>query len=339
MKQFRLPLLIVSMVFLFTASSTIEKRNEKLIIDNNKIEFIKPEITLKETTDIVRTLSSNSAEGRKPNTEGYDKAAKYVENYLLNYNLSPLFDNSFKSELSYSNVNGYNLVAKIGIFDKNRETVVLGAHLDHLGKAGTLIFNGANDNATGCTALMQIAMYLNSYDFDKNIIIAFFTQEETGMWGSKDLVRKLKGNGIRPSYMINFEMLGRPLLSSLKNEVNLTGFEMSNMAERMNEESDIDFVKKNYDEYKHAFFIRSDNISFYEEFKIPAHTVIAFNEKNDLNYHKATDTFDKIDVEFLNGVINKLSYSLAKLIASDEQITLNEKHRKYYNRNKPFKNR
>ena len=64
------------------------------------------------------------------------------------------------------------------------------------------VFNGANDNASGVTAVLQIARELKKHKFDKKIIIALFTGEEFGLKGSKHLATKLKKANIKLSYVI-----------------------------------------------------------------------------------------------------------------------------------------
>lgn len=342
MKQLRLFLiLIIPLSLLSTSSISIEET-----IDNidelvfNSTETQQPKIKLGETSDIVRNLSSDKVGGRGLSSEGYDNAAKFVESYLINNNIPPLFENSYKDKLKFSGyTNEYNILGRIGPFDKNRETIVLGAHLDHLGKFRKIIFNGANDNATGCTALLQVAGFLSQYEFKKNIIIAFFTAEEEGLIGSKDLVRKLKSIDIKPSYMINFEMLGIPMNEFSLRQVYLAGYEMSNLAEKMNQYTDFEFVVPFYNEYDHSIFTRSDNLPFYEGYEIPAHTLCAFTVTNDPNYHTSSDTFDNLDVEYLNRVINTSATVVANLIANDDEIILKKGHKKVYSKNSVFRKR
>lgn len=324
-------LLILFSSFLFVSSSEFQGFPSQ--VDEKKpIEFEKPDISLTETTQIVKVLSSDGAGGRGYNQEGFDKAAKFVEAYLASHDIHPFFGKHYRDTLNYTNLNAFNVIGRIGPYQKDKPIIVLGAHLDHLGKNENVIYNGANDNASGCTALLQIAGYLSQYEFDRNIIIAFFTAEEIGILGSKDFVRKLNYIPMTPDYMINFEMLGKPMEQGDDNQVYLSGYKMSNLADRLNEEHGSDFVEFFYGEYKHAMFFRSDSISFYDSFKIPAHTVMSFTAKNDDHYHQETDEFEHLDTEYLNRVTNTLAFSIAKVIDSDELIVLNEDHQKVYNK-------
>ena len=327
MKLLQLPIILLFSLFLISTSTVKTIGNVK----ENSFQNEKPDIQLKETTDILKALSSDATEGRDTGKKGFDKAAKYVEVYLATHKIAALYGSTYRDKLAYSNIDGYNLLAIVGEFDRDRETIVLGAHLDHVGKSGGKIFNGANDNATGCTALMQIAAYLNQFEFNKNIIVAFFSGEEKGLLGSKDLARKLRHLEIIPEYMINFEMLGIPMKPGDQNEVYLSGYQMSNMAEVLNNQVDVPFVTFFDQEYGYNIYGRSDNLSFYQEFSIPSHTLISYTVVNDKSYHQHSDEFKNIDLEYLNRVINTSAYAIAKMIDSEESIELDPKHKIFYN--------
>ena len=104
----------------------------------------------------------------------------------------------------------YNIVGQIGGFDAKRKTILIGAHLDHVGikqTDGDSIFNGANDNAVGSTAVMQIARFLAKHEWKQNIIVPLFTDEEKGLKGAYHLAERMKKEGVNLSYMVNFEMI------------------------------------------------------------------------------------------------------------------------------------
>jgi len=169
---------------------------------------------LKTTEELIRVLSSDSFEGRYPGDSSFTRAAIFTEEYLGSIGVKPYFENSYRDTMSLFSYKSFNVVGVIENENSSGEYILIGAHLDHLGKIESpsdSVFNGANDNATGVTAVLQIAAELMKYKFDKKIIIALFTGEEMGLRGSKHLARRLKNEGVNLSYMINIEMIGKPL--------------------------------------------------------------------------------------------------------------------------------
>jgi len=97
--------------------------------------------------------------------------------------------------------------------------VVLGAHYDHIGKMvtangdtkDTLMLRGANDNASGAVAVMEIACRLRPYarDFKRDLVLTLFSAEEMGLVGSRLMATMLRDSAVNVGYMVNLEMLGR----------------------------------------------------------------------------------------------------------------------------------
>ena len=117
--------------------------------------------------------------GRDTKNGGFAKAADFVTSYFESNNIRPFYPN-YRDSLQIDGVISYNLVGQIGDFDPTKKTVLLGAHLDHIGinpQKGDSIYNGANDNAAGTTAVLQISRFLASYDWDQNILIAETNKE------------------------------------------------------------------------------------------------------------------------------------------------------------------
>jgi Zn-dependent M28 family amino/carboxypeptidase len=183
------------------------------------------------------------------------------------------------------------------------------------------IFNGANDNASGVTAVLQIARELKKYKFDKKVIIALFTGEEFGLKGSKHLAQKLKNANINLSYVINFEMIGTPL-SSFPENVYITGFNRSNFGEVANNVLGDEFIVSNGAEFSDGLFGASDNYPFYLEFKIPSHTISTFDFKNYKYYHSVSDEYSQLNIQHMDYIIQKTSKLLIKLLQENSEIKL-----------------
>ena len=259
--------------------------------------------------------------GRDSNSGGYFKAADFVTDYFKKNSITPFYPN-YRDSLITQNVLSYNLVGQIGDYNPKRKTVLIGAHLDHVGVKeieGDNIFNGANDNATGSTAVMQIAGFLAQHSWKQNIIIALFSDEEKGLKGAYHLSERIKNEGVDLAYMINFEMIGTTLTSG-KNQVYLTGYKRSNMANEMNKVSS-NFVQFLPQAKELNLFKRSDNYAFYKVFNVPDQTLSSFDFKNFDFYHKAEDEVDKLNLENMNQIIGTSAFTIANLLQKETKLT------------------
>ena len=277
-------------------------------------------IYLHETSSLLKILSSDEMEGRGTGTEGYLKSVKFVSAYLKNANIQPYIPNSYTDSIYLDTVHAPNVIGYIP--GKSDSLIVLGAHLDHLGEMDGKIYNGANDNATGVTALLQIAQYLKK-NLKKNkagVLIVFFTAEEMGKLGSLTLASKLKIGGVHIEYMLNFEMLGSQLNNKKPGEVYLVGFHDHYIKTVLNNYIGENFLIKMHTTKNRELFARSDNHSFYQVFDCPALTFITFDTFNYKYYHTEQDTYDKVDVQNLNQIINKLGKSILFLLEGNVPI-------------------
>lgn len=179
----------------------------------------------------ISYLASDKLEGRLTGSKGEKLAAKYLSDELKSYGLKPYDGKSFVQKFNYTvrlnphdstsvkKNNGSNVVA---FLDNNAsKTIVIGAHYDHLGrnehhhstKANSEgeIHNGADDNASGTAALLELARIYSQNKTKENVnyIFAFFSGEEDGLIGSKHLAATLKDKHPNVVAMINMDMVGR----------------------------------------------------------------------------------------------------------------------------------
>ena len=132
------------------------------------------------------------------------------------------------------------------------------------------------------------------------------------------MAERMKKEGVRLDYMVNFEMIGTTL-STGENQVYLTGYKRSNMANEMNTIA-TDFVQFLPQAEELNLFKRSDNYAFHETFKIPAQTLSSFDFKNFGFYHKAGDEAEKLHLENMNLIIGTSAFTLAKLLQNEIEI-------------------
>jgi Zn-dependent M28 family amino/carboxypeptidase len=281
-------------------------------------------IKFKTTAQLVNILSSDSFEGRHPGDPGFERAAKFVENYLKSIEVKPFFDGSYRHTLSVFSYQSFNIVGVIENEKSINEYILIGAHLDHLGKMDSKtdsVFNGANDNASGVTAVLQIARELKKYRFDRKVIIALFTGEESGLRGSKHLAQRLKKDNVNLLYMINFEMIGTPFSSS-PNNVYITGFNKSNFGEVANKILNTEFIVSKGAEFSDGLFEASDNYPFYMEFNIPAHTISTFDFNNYAYFHSVSDEYLHLNVQHMDSIIQKSGKLIIRLLQDNSEIKL-----------------
>ncbi|WP_432671916.1 M28 family peptidase [Flavobacterium sp. SM2513] len=271
--------------------------------------------------ETLKTLSSNEMQGREAGTAGINKAADYLIERLKEYNVKPYFK-TYRDTLTNFKGTTFNIV---GVIEGNdpilkEEFIILGAHYDHIGIAkegidGDFINNGANDDASGVTAVAELAKYFGTHKTNKrSVLIAFFTAEETGLLGSFHLADKLKKSNFNLYTMLNFEMIGVPMTADYT--AYITGFSKSNMAAKINEYSGTKLVGYLPMEFQYQLFLRSDNYPFYQEFNVPSQTVCTFDFTNFDYYHHVKDEFEVMDIPHMTNFIQDILPVVEKMTNS-----------------------
>jgi len=181
------------------------------------------------------------------------------------------------------------------------EAVVVGAHFDHLGIRpavdGDSIANGADDDASGVIAVLEVARALHlGPPPRRTVVCVLFTGEETGGVGSRYYSEHPVIPLDRTVAQFQIEMIGRP--DSASNGLPwLTGWETSNMGEML-AAAGIPVAPDPHPDQN--FYRRSDNYGF-ALLGIPAQTFSSFNLHTD--YHRVSDEADRIDYPFLTRAI------------------------------------
>jgi Zn-dependent M28 family amino/carboxypeptidase len=291
--------------------------------EKKSLEEIKSQIKVNDTKNIISILSSDSLKGRDNKNRGYFKAADYVIKYFKKNNINPLY-NGFKDIFYSDSIESYNIVGTVGEFLNERKTILIGAHLDHIGVIGVgpdSIYNGANDNASGCVSVLQIGSFLSQFEWDYNIILALFAEEENGLRGSYNLANRMKKESINLEYVINFEMIGKEMNIGT-NKVYLTGYKISNLAQEINRvvPGFVTFFSKSAE---FNLFQRSDNYPFYKAFDIPSQTLSSFDFENYKYYHHFDDEVNNLNIENLNEIIVSSAFFISNFLNQKTQITLN----------------
>ena len=145
--------------------------------------------------EILDYLVSDELEGRDSGSTGIAQAAGYIESYFETNRIKKYFS-SYRDTLSNFDAPSYNIVGVVPGRDKklSEEYIIVGAHYDHIGiiGSGTMdsIANGANDNASGTTTVLEIARYFGKKRPNKrSILFVLFSAEEKGLLGSAHLAK------------------------------------------------------------------------------------------------------------------------------------------------------
>jgi Zn-dependent M28 family amino/carboxypeptidase len=210
----------------------------------------------------------------------------------------------------------YNIVGVLPGKSKPGEVIMFSAHYDHEGVFDSRkdsIMNGANDNASGTTALLALAHYFSKRnDNGRTIMFCAFAGEELGLTGSQNFVTTINPKAIIAG--INIEMIGVPEFG--KNRIFITGERYSNLPAiliRSLKKSKIS-VRGDPDESK-QLFKRSDNYPFALK-GIPAHTIMA-SDDNDPCYHQPCDEVGRIDIANMTRIIRAIAASAGSLISGE----------------------
>ena len=205
--------------------------------------------------------------------------------------------------------------------DLTREAILLSAHIDHLGNApserGTAaadadtIYNGADDDATGCTAVIELARaFALGKRPRRTILFAFFGSEEAGGYGARYFAETSPFPLTQIVANLQFEMIGRPDTAVPPQTLWLTGYERSNLGPVLARHG-ARLVQDPHPQQN--FFYRSDNIRF-ARLGVVAHTVSSYGLHRE--YHTPNDETEHIDYRHMTSAIRSMVKPIAWLANS-----------------------
>lgn len=290
-----------------------------------------------ETVDAhIRLLSSDSMQGRDAFSEDIRMAEDYIaEKFraagLLEFPSIPGYMDAFSHEYRPrrnpdAEPTTYQLQNVVGYIEgtdpvlKN-EYILFGGHHDHLGVRGEEednIYNGADDNAAGTTAVLALAEYFGRAKTNKrSLIFATFTAEEKGLIGARHLAANLPIDEEQLVCMINFEMIGKPAVDGAWNLMML-GPEFSTLdeifMEALDEDSPISLVGP--EEHQVRYFNGSDNVAFHAEGFITTTLASPFST-DDPYYHRPNDHYEFLNIDYMSSVIRAVVDFTEPLISGE----------------------
>jgi len=274
------------------------------------------EITPQELKNHIRFLTDEALKGRYPGTPENDSIVNYLIKDFEQHGISTLvqeFDAVMRKD--NTSVTTWNV---LGILEGNdpvlkKEVIVLGAHYDHLGMEDDHIYPGADDNASGIAALLEIAEKIETHknELKRSVIVIAFGAEEQGLLGSKFFVE----NPIVPLknivLMVNMDMLGH--LNS-EHHVYMGGAGTFPGGEELMKN-----LGKPHQLHPvvHAGSVGgSDHVSFYQK----GISVLGIHTGGHDNYHQPTDTIETLNVLGEVKVANYIYQALLEIAASDREM-------------------
>lgn len=304
------------------------------IVDSSLVTKYANTITAEELKTHLYEFSSDAYQGRKTGEFGQKKAAQFIRSYYQNEAIkSPLNDSVYyqiipKSFLPKDTESSENVLAYIEGIEKPNEIIIISAHLDHLGiSENGQINNGADDDGSGTVAIMEMAQAFNQakkdgYGSKRSIMFLHLTAEELGKLGSEYYTKHPVFPIENTVADLNIDMIGRVdnIHKTNRNYLYLIGSdrlskELHYVSEKVNNtytNIDLDYRYNDINDSNH-YYSRSDHYNF-AKYGVPV--IFYFNGEHE-DYHRETDTPEKIDYELLEKR-TKLIFATAWQIANQE---------------------
>ncbi|MGH7459980.1 MAG: M20/M25/M40 family metallo-hydrolase, partial [Longimicrobiales bacterium] len=272
----------------------------------------------------VRYLADDALEGRLAGSPGERCAGDFLAAQFRQLGLRPGgANNTFFQTVPLASVlnphasggTGRNVIALLPGSDArlNAEWIVIGAHYDHLGRGAfssaapdqkNAIHNGADDNASGVSVMLEVARRLSATRPARSVAFIAFTGEEAGLLGSAQFVAEPTIPLARTRAMLNMDMVGRLSTGALIVNGTGTATELDGLVRRAAAAERIDYTAQP------GGYGPSDHTSFYMK-DIP---VLFFFTNVHGDYHKPSDDWEKIDaggLERMAGLVTRIAQSLA----------------------------
>jgi hypothetical protein len=217
-----------------------------------------------------------------------------------------------------------NVVGILPGKSKTNEFVIFSGHYDHLGVGkpdakGDSIYNGANDDASGTTAVILLARYFaRLHNNSRTLVFAAFTAEEIGEYGSQYFSSQFEPATVMA--MFNIEMIGSPSKWGT-NSAFITGYERTDMGKILEKNlagSQFKFYPDPYPEQQ--LFYRSDNASLARK-GVPAHTISTTQIDIDKTYHTPADEIATLDMNNMVNIIKAIAISSTTIVQGKDTPT------------------
>ena len=326
---------LIVLMFLFSCAVLTKDSDDESVKENiNTVSMSKNNTNnIVIDSNMVRkhlyTLAADNMEGRQSGTPGIEKAAVYIEDEFKKIGLSTFGDLdsyrqtfTFKNRKSKDDIISSNIIGVLEGKSKKDEYVIISAHYDHLGMKksgeGDLIYNGANDDASGVTGVLALAAYFKKVGHERTIVFDAFTAEEMGLIGSTYFGKEIDAAKFVAG--INLEMIGKtPSFGA--NTAWLTGFERSDFGKIIQKNLKGSGYQLFPDPYKNFnLFFRSDNASL-ARLGVPSHTFSTTPIDKDPDYHQVSDEAETLNITVITQTIQAVAIGTESIINGEDTPT------------------
>jgi hypothetical protein len=301
---------------------------KKVIVGKDDNLFFAAEDAIKEEKNaivFINTFFKNDFNKLKRFKRDAEKK-KYSIVFVLNNETASKYNFTIQHKITETKYT--NVVAALVGKSKKEEMVIFSGHYDHLGTVkpnakGDSVYNGANDDAAGTTAVIMLAKYFaKQKNNERTLVFVAFTAEEIGGFGSQHFSKSL--NADKVIAMFNLEMIGTESKWG-KNSAYITGFEKSDFGKILQRNLEGSVFHFEPDPYpKENLFYRSDNATL-AALGVPAHTISTSKMDNEANYHKLSDEVATLDMENMTEVIKAIALSSKTIISGKDTPSRVEK--------------
>jgi len=326
------------------------------LFSQENIKFSKT-ITSEDLEKHLNILASDSLEGRETGKKGQKMAADYIMNHFKALGIPPYKKETYYQKFKVKSgkhickcedcdvgfvkqlfgkkrrIKGENVLGYIEGSDLKDELIIITAHYDHLGKHDSLVFNGADDDGSGTVATLEIAEAFMlakkaGHGPRRSILIMPVSGEEKGLLGSKYYTDHPVYPLENTVANLNIDMIGRlDDWHDTANYVYLIGAdrlsqELHDISEQVNKEYiglNLDYTFNEEDD-PNRYYYRSDHYNFAKN-NIPV--IFYFNGVHE-DYHKASDTIEKIDFEKIQTITRLIFLTAWELANRDERIVVDK---------------
>jgi Zn-dependent M28 family amino/carboxypeptidase len=252
----------------------------------------------------LQTLSADDMQGRQVDTPGGAKARAFVIERFKASGIAP-FGESYEVPFTFAagrggnqaERHGVNVVGHIDGTRQPRRFVVVSAHYDHIGTRNGVVFNGADDNASGTAALFAVAKYFSQHKPLNSLIFVAFDGEESGLRGSIAFVKQPPVDAASLAIDLNMDMIGRDPNDKLFVVGTFLQPALKPLVEKIAAQAPVkllmghdDPAEKDVEDWTRD----SDHYSFIQA-KIPA---LYFGVEDFDQHHKATDDYETMTLDF-----------------------------------------
>jgi hypothetical protein len=316
--------LVLSAFVYFQAATRVEEREidaqqPAVASDSAAAHYIDRDQLMRD----VSTLAAPAFEGRRTGTPGALKARQWIVEQFRAIGLMPAGDQGYLQPFSFTHrsVRGLvtpgrpfiteyrdaaNVVGRLSGSDAGRRAIVVSAHYDHLGVQEDGTYHGADDNASGVAALLAAARYFTAHTPRHSVTFAAFDAEELGLRGARAFVES-RPDARSALLNVNLDMVSR----NDRNEIFAAGTYHSSVFKPMLEDVQTRSpVRILFGHDRPAYLAGGvedwTNSSDHGAFHAAGVPFVYFGVADHADYHKPTDTADKIDRRFFGATADMI---------------------------------